>query len=86
MEGANSAEAKFMKDSLRTAIIIALPIAFLSGIYAESFTLVPLAGGLKEATPATDLAFFTVFSVVLIVVVVTGNIFISRHSRSKNSR
>jgi hypothetical protein len=75
-----------MRDSLRIAIIIALPIAYLAAIYAESFTLLSLAGGLKEATPITDIAFFTVFSLVLIVVVVTGNILINGYFRSKSSR
>jgi hypothetical protein len=64
-----------MKVPLRILLaIVALPIAYWAGIYVERYTLAPLATGGFEGTPATVVAFFSVFFSTLVVVLVLGNI------------
>ena len=64
-----------MKGLLRIAVIfVSVPLAYFAAMYAESFTGVPLANGAKEGTPLTELAFFTVFPLTLIAVLIFGNI------------
>jgi hypothetical protein len=73
-----------MKSTLRILLLLAsFPIAYFAGLYAESFTLAPLGNGHFEGTPLTMLAFFVVFPLTLIVVLVIGNVLITRYYRNK---
>jgi hypothetical protein len=59
-------------------------LAYSAGLYAERFTLAPLPSGHFEGTPATIIVFLGVFFLVLIVVLVVGNLLLSRYFKSKN--
>ncbi len=56
-------------------------LAYFAGLFAERFTLVPLRSGRFEANPATVAIFFAVFVCVLLLVLIVGNIPVSRHFR-----
>jgi hypothetical protein len=68
------------KIALRLLLAVAsLPIAYFVAMYAAASKGVPLGGGLAEGTPATMVAFIVGFLVTLVVVLVFGNILISRY-------
>jgi hypothetical protein len=72
------------KSAVRAvSVLLFVLIAYFAGMYAETFTLVPLGNGMFEGTPATPVAFFSVFLLTLVVLFVIGNIFINRHFRLK---
>jgi hypothetical protein len=74
-----------MKGILRLALLLAsIPIAYFAAMYAESFTGAPLGDGHMEGTPATEVAFSTIFPLTLIGVLVFGNMLISRYFGSRN--
>jgi hypothetical protein len=76
-----------MKNVLRILLALAsFPTAYFAGLYAESFTLAPLGNGHFEGTPLTMLAFFVVFPLTLIMVLVIGNILITRYYRKKSKQ
>jgi len=76
-----------MKGSLRLALVLAsIPIAYFVAMYAESFTGAPLGNGRMEGTPLTEAAFFIIFPLTLIGVIVFGNMLITRFFRSRNSK
>jgi hypothetical protein len=69
-----------MKVSLRVLLVFAsFFVACLVTRYAASFTGAPLGDGGMEGTPATVVAVFTVFPLSLIVLLVVGNLLISRY-------
>ena len=77
------AEGEGMKVGLRLFLILAsIPISALIASYAASFTGVPLGGG-KEGTPLTVTVLFAVFALSLSLILVIGNLSISRCFRSR---
>ena len=76
-----------MKVTLR--VLVVLPsffVAYFATIYAASFTGAPLPGGGKEGTPLTEIVTFTVFPLSLIIVLVIGNLLITRYFRARSSK
>jgi hypothetical protein len=73
-----------MKIAARILLVLfSIFLAYSAGLYAERFTLVPLPSGQFEGTPATIIVFLGVFFFVLLVVLVVGNLLLSRYFRSK---
>ena len=76
-----------MKNILRVLLVfVSFSTAYFVAMYAERFTGVPLGDGQTEGTPLTEVAFFTVFPLTLVVVLVFGNMLITRNFRSQNQK
>ena len=75
-----------MKVSLRILLALAsIPLAALIASYAASFTGVPLGHG-KEATPLTVTVLFAVFVLSLSLILIIGNVSISRYFRERSKK
>jgi len=73
-----------MKVGLGILLLLAsIPISALIASYAASFTGGPLGGG-KEATPLTVTVRFAVFVLSLGLILVIGNLSISRYFRERS--
>lgn len=57
--------------------LVSLPIAYFASGWVQKRTLVPLRNGYYEGTPVTVLAFFVIFPVTILMVVLIGNLLIS---------
>jgi hypothetical protein len=70
-----------MKVGLRILLVFAsIPIAAFIASYAASFTGGPLGGG-KEGTPVTVAVLFAIFVLSFSLILVIGNVSISRYFR-----
>jgi hypothetical protein len=63
--------------------MFAIFVGYRAGLYAESYTMAPLASGGFEGTPATFPVFLGVFLFVLLGVLVLGSVLLNRYFRSR---